>query len=170
MVEVCPKRGWNSRSVPILSITQKQNLSSAFGDWLNKYSWDWWATFTFKKDKSPYGAKKAFLRFVKDIKKDVYFFLVIEWHKWRGSVHCHSLIGNVSGIRRLTIMDKWYDIYGIARILPYNKNLGARYYLSKYLIKEMADWDFYLPKKIQLKLHYYKENYFKIINEIDNGK
>jgi hypothetical protein len=36
-------------------------------------------------------------------------------------------------------VDWWYDHYGIARVLEYDHELGARYYLAKYLTKEVAD-------------------------------
>lgn len=39
-------------------------------------------------------------------------------------------------------VDWWYENYGIARILPYKQELGARYYLGKYLTKEVADIQF----------------------------
>lgn len=131
-------------------IPSKKDLANEFGEWLNRYKWDWWATWTFRQDKSPYGARKSFLRFIRGIKKDATYFLAIEWHKYRHSVHCHSLVGNVEGIRRLSVMDKWYKEFGIARILPYQKNLGARYYLSKYIVKELADWDFRFDRQMKL--------------------
>lgn len=149
--------------IPQTNYLWKQKFIDAFIKWLSMYDWDWWATFTFRTDKSPEGAKKAFLRFIRKIKQNVYFFLAIEWHKWRDSTHCHSLIGNVAEIRRLDVMDAWYEKYGIARIYAYDNNLGAKYYLTKYIFKEMADWDFNLPKKnyskisqnmLQLQLNY----------------
>ena len=30
---------------------------------------------------------------------------------------------------------------GIARVLPYNRNLGASHYVSKYITKRLAEWD-----------------------------
>jgi len=39
-------------------------------------------------------------------------------------------------------VDWWFREYGIARVLPYEERLGARYYLGKYLTKEIADIQF----------------------------
>jgi len=36
-------------------------------------------------------------------------------------------------------VDWWFENYGIARILPYDQELGARYYLGKYLTKKVGD-------------------------------
>ena len=36
-------------------------------------------------------------------------------------------------------VDWWWERFGIARILPYEERLGAKYYLGKYLTKELAD-------------------------------
>lgn len=78
---------------------------------------------------------------------------VLEYQKSRGVPHVHALItGPVDGL--LTApgpleMKEWaFKRYGIARILPYDPNLGAAGYLGKYLLKEegnaqgMLDLDF----------------------------
>lgn len=120
----------------------RKEISRAFGDWLNRYKWDWWATFTFRRDIGPAGAKKSLTRFLSQQKRGATWFQALEWHRYRDSVHIHSLVGNVSDLRRLSVMDEWFKKYGIARIWPYQEEKGARYYLSKYIIKELADWDF----------------------------
>jgi len=60
----------------------------------------------------------------------------------RGTPHWHMLVDNVAGQRRMSWLDWWYDRYGIARILPYDRQLGARYYLGKYLTKQLANIEF----------------------------
>ena len=57
----------------------------------------------------------------------------------RGVPHWHMLVANVGSQRRMTWVDWLYEHYGIGRILPYQAELGARYYLGKYLSKEQAD-------------------------------
>lgn len=129
--------------------------------WLNRFNWEWWATFTFKRPHSPYSAKRAFKRFFMpsdvyysdqadlygfedpDIDEDpgIDYFYAAEWHGDHHGVHIHALMKNTLGRRRLTTMDKWYKRYGRARIWPYKKNLGAHYYVCKYIVKSVADWD-----------------------------
>ena len=57
----------------------------------------------------------------------------------RGVPHWHGLFANMGDTRRMDWVDWWYEHYGIARILPYDRQLGARYYLGKYLSKQVAD-------------------------------
>ena len=40
---------------------------------------------------------------------------------------------------RMDWVDWWHERYGIASIMKYDPKLGARYYLGKYLTKEVAD-------------------------------
>lgn len=115
------------------------SLRNEVSDWLSGFPWEWWSTFTFRFDCSSYSAKNIFQKTWDKTGLD--YFMAIEWHKWRKSVHIHALMGNTLGIRRLTQMDEWYKRYGIARIMPYNAKLGAKHYITKYIVKELADWD-----------------------------
>ena len=46
-------------------------------------------------------------------------------------------------MRRLDLVDWWHgNGYGFARVLPYKKELGGRFYLCKYLTKELGDIEF----------------------------
>lgn len=139
------------RKIPVFS-----RLRQAFGEWLGRYNWTWWSTWTFRDEVSPLSAKKVFARFIVRTCPGSWYFLAVEWHRWRDSVHCHALVGGVEGVRRLSVMDEWYRRYGIARIVEYNPKLGARYYLTKYITKELADWDVNLPCKQRGKKGVYK--------------
>lgn len=59
-------------------------------------------------------------------------------------------IGKPTEERRMVWVDWWYEHYGIARILPYEEKLGAKYYLGKYLTKDLAD----VQASPQLTLHH----------------
>jgi len=48
-------------------------------------------------------------------------------------------MGGLGDERSKDWVDWWHERYGIARIEPYNAELGARYYLGRYLTKEVAD-------------------------------
>lgn len=108
-------------------------------EWLNGFDWDWWATFTFRYACNPYSAKKSFVRNFQG--QGIDYFYASEWCGDYHGVHIHALMGNCYGIRRLTIMDKWFKRYGIARVLPYDRGKGARFYVCKYIVKQVADWD-----------------------------
>jgi len=46
-------------------------------------------------------------------------------------------MGGLQGVSRKKWWFRWYTCYGRARILPYKKKLGAAYYLSKYIVKDI---------------------------------
>lgn len=115
------------------------NYREQVGEWLNGFNWDWWATFTFRYPCMPYSAKKSFIRNFRE--QGIDYFYASEWCGDYHGVHIHALMGNCEGMRRLTAMDKWFKRYGIARIYAYDKRLKARYYVCKYIVKSVADWD-----------------------------
>lgn len=65
-----------------------------------------------------------------------------EYQTWRGVPHFHGLIGGVRDLRRDEAWSWWFQRYGIARIEPYDRSLGAGFYLCKYVTKELGDIQF----------------------------
>lgn len=140
-------------------------LKQAWGDFLEEVGcglagWDWYCTLTFRdpgekqRRKAPYWTKpgwayahQALRRFSTTllhdrfdaVKEQPYWIALMEMQKWRGVPHWHLLMGNCGDLRRLDWMDWWWQGFGIARILPYRAELGARFYLGKYLTKDIAD-------------------------------
>jgi hypothetical protein len=43
--------------------------------------------------------------------------------------------------------EKWFNRYGRALIEIYDEKKGGNYYLSKYITKELCDWDIENPKR-----------------------
>lgn len=72
----------------------------------------------------------------------VHYFRARETQQWRGVPHWHLFVGGVKDLRRMDFVDWHYGKYGIARIEPYKAELGARYYLCKYVTKELGDVQF----------------------------
>ena len=62
--------------------------------------------------------------------------MATEWFKTRECPHFHLLMGNLDGVRRDKWWQVWFTWYGRNRVLPYDKEKGAGYYLTKYVIKE----------------------------------
>ena len=141
-------------------------IKAAWGDWIDGVGkelngWDWFATLTFRDpDNARYpGWTKPGWRYAHRALNDLmgeimskrlgglsvpYSLACMEYQHDRGVPHWHVLVGN-TGVgtqheeRRMSWVDWWWSHYGIARILPYDERLGARYYLGKYLTKQLAD-------------------------------
>ena len=85
----------------------------------------------------------------------VYGFVGVERGHTGGLLHLHALLGNVAHLRpycgtRLApgvwgrdccLIHAWPC--GIARVLPYDPTLGAAYYVSKYVTKELGEWELF---------------------------
>lgn len=142
---------------------KSQALKVAWGDWADKVGdrkggWDWFATLTFR-DRTPeevksgwtkvgwaYSSKAcdAFLCHVGEVKglHDVHWLRAREIQRDRGVPHWHALIGGVKDLRRDAAWQWWHERYGFARILPYEREKGASFYLCKYVTKELGDIEF----------------------------
>jgi hypothetical protein len=142
----------------------QHQINDAWGDFLQELGdehggWDWFVTLTFrdpdeqKRKTAPtwtkpgwHYAQSALNQFNKAIGKGKppsqkpFWVAMMEIQKWRGCPHWHMLVGGCGDLRRMDFVDWFWEHYGIARILPYDKNLGARFYLGKYLTKQISDF------------------------------
>ena len=142
-------------------------LKDAWGVFLTGLGdWDWWVTLTFR-DIEHRGSwtrpgwaftAKAWQKFTQVIEQRRFETLPLgelkgrkpltwvrcrELQHWRGIDHFHALIGGVGDqVRRMELVDWWWQRYGIARILAYDRQLGAGFYLCKYVSKELGDIQF----------------------------
>ncbi len=91
--------------------------------------------------------RNLFGRHYGDRGKGVTWVRGLEYQK-RDVIHFHVLYGGGVGVlRRLTYIDKWWDDNAaMARIQPYDKNMGAVYYMTKYVVKG-GEMDIYIPQK-----------------------
>ncbi len=113
---------------------QKQEM----GNWLSSYDWRWYATLTFTNNVGLETAKALFREFIDELDSSVIYFVAFEWHKYRGSCHIHALIGGLDS------QPHWY--YGKSQFKQYDKNGGARFYVTKFITNRYTDWDFKLPR------------------------
>jgi hypothetical protein len=68
---------------------------------------------------------------------------MFEIQKDRSVPHIHALVGNCDPtVRRMDLVDWAYQRWGITRVLEYNAELGARFYLCKYVTKQLSDVEF----------------------------
>jgi len=86
-------------------------------------------------------------------RKKVHAFVAAEEGGKGGLIHLHALLGNVGTLTtycgRHFAVGQWGKSCcmvhawpcGIARVMPYDHKLGARFYVSKYIVKQLAEWD-----------------------------
>lgn len=125
--------------------SSKAPLDASWGAFLALFPWEWFVTLTFRGPIGEWGAERKFKRLVYRIRQDCghrsEWFRVTEWHKFRRVPHYHALMLDLAGARRrMRYVDWWWGQgYGTARVLKYNKRLGAGQYLGKYLVKAESD-------------------------------
>lgn len=123
-----------------------------------RYPWDWFVTLTFARVVSPGGAQHIFQSYLDEIGREgvakPYAFRADEYGPLFGRFHLHALIGNVRHLnfycgnklppktwgQRCCWLHRWYC--GYARISPYDPAKGAGFYLSKYVTKAIAEYEF----------------------------
>ncbi|PYX52810.1 MAG: hypothetical protein DMG76_28030, partial [Acidobacteria bacterium] len=90
-------------------------------------------------------AHHLFASFVRRIERaagvPTFWFRADEIGHRGGRFHIHALIGNVAHLRRMTFIDRWNELAGYARILPFDSKRGAAYYCAKYVAKEINEWE-----------------------------
>ena len=132
-----------------------KQLREALASWLNRYHWDWFCTLSFNLPvKDTITAKRHFKRWIdKDVQPYVaqsvrYFVCVERFSHWDGC-HLHSLVSvgyedTLYGRMNYLILpfwNAWRRGHGAARIVLYEPYRGAIYYLTKYVTKDIYDWD-----------------------------
>jgi hypothetical protein len=142
---------WRRRVV----ISIRSELRQTWGEWLGELAeWDWFVTMTLRNpqgvptwDKPGFAtAKRAWGEFTKQAKPalgELTWVRMFEIQPWRGVPHIHALVADVDqSVRRMDLVDWAWDRWGIARVLGYEHQLGARFYLTKYVTKQIADIEF----------------------------
>lgn len=126
---------------------------------MNQYDWQFWFTGTFKPDKSyrdTIKTKRAWERWIGKIghdfeKHNIEYFLAIERFKSGDFTHCHGLVNGLDGLTYRQIGESWRALYGREKVERYEVDKGANFYLTKYVTKDLCDWDLKIDKR---KSHY----------------
>lgn len=129
----------------------KRDIQLAYAEFLARYNWQWFCTFTFRDPPHPEAAHKLFRHWVNLINRDIYgcraqkrkqsvfWALALEYHK-SGTIHFHALLGDVEDLNarcsRKYAHSLWFELAGINRIDPIDDKLQAvTNYVSKYIVK-----------------------------------
>lgn len=147
-------------------------LKEAMGTWLGQLApWDVFSTWTFSRPVQVGGAMfwaRRHLRWLEKVAaQPIYGFVGVETGNTGGLLHIHALLGNVGHLkpscgvclspgewgRGCCMLHAWPC--GLARVFPYDPKLGARFYVSKYVSKCLAEWELFgFPASAQSPLHW----------------
>jgi hypothetical protein len=123
------------------------DLKKKWVDFLSQFLWTHWVTLTFRDDISSFVAIKRFKKFFKNFS----YFVVAELHKIRGFAHLHALVNLMPCENNYLIYkERWDKEYGWSKWQRYCKKGGASYYITKYVIKNIVDWDINIEKNLFL--------------------
>ena len=128
---------------------QRQGTRDALAEWANIFEWQIYHTGTFRREMSyrdTIKTKRAFRRFVDVLKHDygkksIEYFMVVERHKDGNFTHVHDLMNGLDGLTYNQIREVWESKFGRASVSGYDPAKGANYYLTKYVLKDVCDWD-----------------------------
>ena len=117
------------------------------GDWLGGFAWTGWGTFTFGPrfgDTGPSGDRAMFhwRRWIERLPAGARpgYFVCVERGRG-GRTHLHALVRSSRGVTRKSLWRSWFKRFGRCSILPYDVELGASHYVTKYLVKAPDLWD-----------------------------
>ena len=135
----------------------RRPLLDAWAELLEPYPWDWWVDgLTFRrwpekgKERldclTPETVRGAWDDLRGWIRRRAGHWpegvLVVDRGEEGDRLHLHALLTGCADVRRLSAMDYWQNLYGIARIEAYDSGQGARAYLSRKYLSSKVELDF----------------------------
>lgn len=123
-------------------------LRIALGEWLQGFPWDCWCTWTFDArfgvdGPSPGRCLYHTRRWIEHLPGPPCAYFIAVERGFGGRVHSHGLLRlpDPPTPRRKDLWRSWFERYGRNRVLPYDRERGAAYYIAKYITKEPLGWD-----------------------------
>jgi hypothetical protein len=121
-------------------------------------NWEFYVTGTYRLEnatKSIYTVKRrifSMMNYFRDREggKGVSYFIGIEKHR-TGMLHWHGLIGRGLNATKEEIFKFMFEKYGRSTVVEYEPGKGAEHYITKYIIKNLCEWDIYLNNKDKMK-------------------
>jgi len=141
-------------------VVDVQKFRESMAGFVDQFDWQIWMTGTFKPDfsyRDTIKTKRAFEKFIKDLrinfkKNEIEYFMVVERFKHGDFTHIHALLNGLDGLTYPQIGGTWTKRFGINQVEAFEKGKGADFYLTKYLLKEVCDWDLHIIKTKSHKL------------------
>ena len=121
-----------------------------YGNWLGTMDWDTFSTVTYKHNISPRRNETIMNELVKsmDSKLDNYAMFWAMEKAYLGNTHNHLLVKNQMAVNYIDeyLLSKNLIDKRFVKHLPYDRNLGASHYVSKYLNRANAQYDLIVRK------------------------
>lgn len=141
---------WLSPKVPtplkgFRDANRETKIRQEFAHFLDGYQWAYFLTFTTAKEKNQHWYRKNIESFFRSVpyRKDwadnrPRFIWMLEHGRYGGRLHGHALCQGV--ITLSDARDHWlrFGRYQQLRIRP---NRSPSFYLTKYLLKDLSEWD-----------------------------
>jgi hypothetical protein len=131
-------------------------LVKVWGNWLNETSWDYFTTITYKYDIKPKRNERIMFDLERSLRshlKSFKMFWVMEHTSNNHQTHNHLLIkGNGikeevnNYLKNKRLVDKRF-----VKHLEYEKELGATFYVSKFIKSENIKYDISYSDNYKLK-------------------
>ena len=131
-----------------------QKFRDSMVAFVDQFDWQIYMTGTFLPDQSyrdTIKTKRAFERYIEDLRKkykksEIEYFMVVERFKHGDFTHIHALLNGLDGLSYRQIGETWRDRFGREQVERFEKGKGADFYLTKYLLKDVCDWDLHIIK------------------------
>jgi len=141
-------------------VPDSQRLHDTWTDWLSSFHWDHFATLTFADPRSEASARTAFTHYTRSLSRlthggSVGFFCGYEYGTF-GRLHLHALLRTYTPQTRFgrcgrppaskalsdkVVWETWFERFGRATVVSYDRRRGAAGYVSKYVTKRLAFYD-----------------------------
>lgn len=125
--------------------------AQAFGNWLDTLQlddegclakpWHYWSTLTFAEERTERAIRRAIEAHLERCQVSRSFW-GIESGRVNGRLHGHALYhfgGAVPSAK--SIWNDWFSRHGRAHVDTFERGKGATHYVSKYVSKDLADYD-----------------------------
>jgi hypothetical protein len=73
-----------------------------------------------------------------------------------GYLHTHGLLMGLEGVTNDELFKKWSEKYGRCKVYDYDPEKTAAYYMTKYVLKDLYDWQIRISKAFQTRLMFEK--------------
>ena len=128
------------------------DAGETFGEWLERMQydesgnlikpWHYWTTWTFRGERTPRSIRRAIEAHLDRISVSRAFWGV-ESGSVNGRLHGHGLLHFSRQVppQAEAIWEDWFQRHGRAHVDQFEQDEGGSHYVSKYVSKEIADYD-----------------------------